>query len=87
MNGRTMNIYKSKPRTIHAVQWIGNKDEIVSFVGETNLEFSGHLKKGLKIKTLEGLMSVAIGDYIIRGVQNEFYPCKPDIFNKCYELE
>ena len=39
----------------------------------------------LKIKTLEGLMNVSNGDYIIKGVQGEFYPCKPDIFNETYE--
>jgi hypothetical protein len=37
------------------------------------------------ILTLEGRMKVAHGDYIIRGVQGEFYPCKPDIFNATYE--
>ena len=39
----------------------------------------------LKIKTLEGLMNVSDGDYIIKGVYGEFYPCKPDIFKKTYE--
>ena len=40
----------------------------------------------LFIKTLEGVMHAAVGDYIIRGVQGEFYPCKPDIFAQTYEL-
>ena len=39
---------------------------------------------GLTIVTLEGEMLANIGDYIIRGVQGEFYPCKPDIFNESY---
>ncbi len=39
----------------------------------------------LKIETLEGLMIAAKGDYIIKGVQGEFYPCKPDIFAETYE--
>lgn len=38
------------------------------------------------IKTLEGDMKVNIGDYIIKGVNGELYPCKPDIFEKTYEL-
>ena len=38
------------------------------------------------IATLEGIMQVKVGDYIIRGVQGEFYPCKPDIFEATYEL-
>jgi hypothetical protein len=39
----------------------------------------------IKIPTLEGLMTVSIGDYIIRGVKGEYYPCKPDIFEATYE--
>ena len=39
----------------------------------------------LVIKTLEGDMHVSSGDYIIKGVQGEFYPCKPDIFAATYE--
>ncbi|MFE9855590.1 hypothetical protein [Streptomyces sp. NPDC005780] len=37
------------------------------------------------IRTLEGDMKVSLGDYVIRGVQGEFYPCKPDIFAATYE--
>ena len=39
----------------------------------------------IKIKTLEGKMVSRVGDYIIKGVNGEFYPCKPDIFEKTYE--
>ena len=39
----------------------------------------------IKIETLEGIMKASIGDYIIKGVNGEFYPCKPDIFTKTYE--
>ena len=42
-------------------------------------------RNGLPIKTLEGEMRASIGDYIIKGVNGEFYPCKPDIFAKTYE--
>lgn len=42
-------------------------------------------REGMKIKTLEGTMTADIGDYIIKGVQGEFYPCKPDIFKETYE--
>ena len=41
--------------------------------------------KGLTIDTLEGRMKADIGDYIIKGINGEFYPCKPDIFQKIYE--
>lgn len=43
------------------------------------------LDDGLDIDTLEGRMEASIGDYIIKGVNGEFYPCKPDIFAKTYE--
>ncbi len=39
----------------------------------------------ISINTLEGMMKVSTGDWIIKGVNGEFYPCKPDIFDKTYE--
>lgn len=42
-------------------------------------------KENMTIKTLEGDMVASIGDYIIKGVKGEFYPCKPDIFKQTYE--
>lgn len=56
------------------------------FVGE---EWVDHycMPNGLPgIRTLEGTMEISDGDYIIRGIHGEFYPCKPDIFNKTYEI-
>lgn len=44
-----------------------------------------HAPYGIAIETLEGEMIASPGDYIIRGVQGEFYPCKPDIFEATYE--
>lgn len=87
--------YRKKPVVVEAVQWTGiNLEEIKSFVGE-NLEYSimdGSWKVGMgkpavsmKINTLEGVMEASVGDYIIKGVNREFYPCKPDIFEKTYE--
>lgn len=46
----------------------------------------GRARMGLLIPTLEGAMLGVEGDWIIRGVQGEFYPCKPDIFAATYEL-
>ena len=43
-------------------------------------------RKGMRIPTLEGEMTASIGDYIIKGVQGEFYACKPDIFEATYEV-
>lgn len=41
--------------------------------------------EGIRISTLEGDMLATVGDWIIRGVQGEFYPCKPDIFEATYD--
>lgn len=43
-------------------------------------------KHGFIIETLEGFMKANVGDYIIKGIQGEFYPCKPDIFLATYEV-
>lgn len=78
-----MRKYRKKPVIIEAIKYDGeNKVEVQEFVGKY-LDSTG--KKQLKIDTLEGTMLANIGDYIIRGVNGEFYPCKPDIFEKTYE--
>lgn len=77
---------------IEAIQYTGsNINEIVDFVGDyLKGEFSetcGDVPLyDLIISTLEGEMYISLGDYIIKGVNGEFYPCKPDIFKKTYEL-
>lgn len=48
--------------------------------------YSDCFKETMTIETLEGAMIANIGDYIIKGVNGEFYPCKPDIFEKTYEF-
>ena len=74
--------YRKKPVAIEAVQWTGeNKKEIFDFV-DTGMQF---MDDSLLITTLEGVMIASKGDYIIKGVNGEFYPCKPDIFEKTYE--
>ena len=74
--------YRKKPVTIEAIQWNGeNLSEIDEF---TESKVKNH-ESVLIIPTLEGRMKADIGDYIIKGVNGEFYPCKPDIFAKTYE--
>ena len=74
--------YRKKPVTIEAIQWTGkNLSEIDNFVC-VSIANKGTI---LIIHTLEGDMEASIGDYIIKGVNGEFYPCKPDIFDKTYE--
>jgi len=55
-------------------------DDVVS-----NVSTDDHPEPRLKIKTLEGTMYADYGDWIIRGVKGELYPCKPDIFEATYE--
>lgn len=80
--------YRKKPVVIQALQWTGeNRREIFDFCNlsyfNTDLE-TGNLK--LIIKTLEGDMQASKGDYIIKGVDGEFYPCKEGIFKQTYEI-
>ncbi len=76
--------YRKKPVVIEAVQWNGNNvDEVMSFIKNVaayNVEFGT-----LDISTLEGTMTASMGDWVIKGVKGEFYPCKPDIFETTYE--
>lgn len=73
--------YRKKPVIIKAIQYVDNFQDVAEFVGGDLLV----KKDGVYIKTLEGDMLVSIGDFVIQGVNGEFYPCKPDIFEKTYE--
>ena len=76
--------YRKRPVVIEAMKITpDNVDELVEFC-EGNLKSNPLV--GAVIETLEGKMTVTIGDYIIKGVKGEFYPCKPDIFEMTYEL-
>lgn len=88
--------YRKKPVVISAIEWTGknlldvtrfieNKDDIGSFHRNWGLYCDIVSDYGLTINTLEGAMSASVGDYIIKGVAGEFYPCKPDIFLKTYD--
>ena len=77
--------YRKKPVVIEAVQFNGrNSADIHEFCGDKVREPVG--KDYLEIETLEGIHIASPGDYIIKGIKGEFYPCKPDIFEKTYEL-
>ena len=74
--------YRKKPVVIEALQWDGeNIGAICSFVDRCK-----YVDGCLYIYTLEGVMQASVGDYIVKGVDGEFYPCKPGIFEKTYEL-
>lgn len=78
--------FRKKPVEVEAIQWTGeNVGEIKWFAGlDVSVQY---LEKPptLKIHTLEGIMTARPGDWIIKGVKGEFYPCKQDIFEKTYE--
>jgi hypothetical protein len=84
------NKYRKKPVVVEAIQFIDVFSDVFVFVSEKDhFEFPVYVTdsgdKVLRIKTLEGEMAANKGDWIIRGVNGEFYPCKPDIFQKTYE--
>jgi hypothetical protein len=82
--------FRTKPVEKEAIQWTGkNLEEVYNFCGTENI---GPIERrpdyDLKIKTLEsggGYHVADTGDWIIKGLRGEFYPCKPDIFEKTYE--
>lgn len=78
--------YQKKPVAVEAVRWTGyNFEEIKSFVGCSCGLRGSYMNPDLIIHTLEGDHHALVGDYIIKGVHGEFYPCKPDIFMETYE--
>lgn len=86
--------YRKKPVVIEAVQFNGEMTpELKSFLGNAQYTVnflsagltSSAVVHVLEINTLEGTMRANSGDYIIRGVNDEYYPCRPDIFEKTYE--
>lgn len=85
-----MKKYRKKPVVVEATlfdyeRFVYQRHEAYPMVdGDINLN-GGMNAKNPHIKTLEGNMIVSDGDYIIKGVQGEFYPCKPDIFKETYE--
>ena len=77
--------FRKKPVVIEAQQYNGKNGMILmAWAGATELE-EDFLGDHIEIKTLEGTMTASKGDWIIKGVKGEFYPCKPDIFSATYE--
>lgn len=85
--------YRKKPVVIEAVQWNGEPNLwsdreknklIIDEYEEGNILIKSN--EELKVITKEGTMTANKGDYIIKGVQGEVYPCKPDIFEETYDI-
>lgn len=87
--------FRKKPVVIEAIPFTGGEEEgkkIVAWIqlnggkAKWNGKGGGHpYPENIKIETLEGTMFAIPGDWIIQGVQGEFYPCKPDIFAATYD--
>ena len=81
--------FRKKPVEIEAIKFDGwNWAECYKFMSNEPLLFPQVLeeREKIEIETLEGTMTASRGDWIIKGVNGEFYPCKPDIFEKTYEV-
>lgn len=90
------DLYRKRPVAVEAMRFGAYTEALpngalYAWLSEGGCSFQLHqVDPGpafLLIHTLEGWMRADIGDYLIRGVQGEFYPCKPDIFTQTYELE
>lgn len=79
--------FRKKPVVIDAYQYEGNNSQDVMDALEMTHPEDVHFTEtgGMLIQTLEGEHIASVGDWIIRGVKGEFYPCKPDIFSATYE--
>ena len=85
--------YRKMPVTVDAMQFTGRNGVAVAmwcggkYQSEAKASDPTDVAEWVAIPTLEGVMRANRGDYVIRGVQGEFYPCKPDIFAETYEEE
>ena len=79
--------YRKKPVVIEAIQFTDEtKDIVFNFITCNCIPTHRNGKPIIVLQTLEGDMTCCLGDWIIKGVQGEFYPCKPDIFDITYEF-
>jgi hypothetical protein len=78
--------FRKKPVVIEAVQWTGTvSDELLALFGYTPIMSKSSDPDAIYVGTLEGEMRASPGDWIIKGIKGELYPCKPDIFAATYE--
>lgn len=77
--------YRKKPIVIEAIQYDGNNAQQIMLQFALPSICDDLFGETLEIETLEGTMTASKGDYIIKGIKGELYPCKPDIFEASYE--
>lgn len=78
-----MNKYRKLPVEVEALQWTGNNAKEMSDFVQIAIPMSAEY---FHISTTDGILRANIGDWIIKGVEGEFYPCKDSVFQKSYEL-
>ncbi|PCF50112.1 hypothetical protein [Staphylococcus delphini] len=85
---RYLNKAKKKPVAIDFIQFTGIESaEAIEEWTYNNVVYTvTNHKPKMKVRTLEGIMTAELGDYIVKGIKGEFYPVKPDIFKKTYEI-
>ena len=89
-----MSKYRKKPVVVDAFKWTGAHDQkedpewICEAIEKGHVWFDhpGTSLVTMNISTLEGVMRACVGDYIIKGIKGEIYPCKPDIFEASYDI-
>jgi len=80
--------FRKRPVVIEAIQFTDDADritELSEWMGEVTVSYADPARPVVPIATLEGVMTAQVGDWIIKGVSGEFYPCKPEIFAATYE--
>lgn len=82
--------YRKRSVVIEAIKFVNTVQCLVALqdtlgMDPLRVDYKDRQHPVLKITTLEGIMTAQVGDYIIRGVHGELYPCKPDIFKETYE--
>lgn len=88
-----MAFYRKKPVAVEAIQYTEEtRDQIIEWVPDlvhvgTSEEGEQYELENMRVFTLEGEMMIRPGDWVIKGVHGEFYPCKPEIFDATYESE
>jgi hypothetical protein len=80
-----MSKFRKKPVVVEAFKWTGRVDLLTAWGRDVGFVPRFDLGAVVTIPTLEGIMTAQKGDWIIKGVKGEFYPCKPHIFEELYE--
>jgi hypothetical protein len=78
-----MGKWRKKPVEVEAVKWTGENIVEMEQFATTKVQYT--IDNRLLVETKEGVMRADIGDFIIKGVKGEYYPCKPDIFEMTYD--